>query len=458
MTQDLGNITLIPGIINTFSAPFSGVAGIIIGNESGFTCDIQMGVSSNRSLKPGTQDFFPINNGFNGVIIINPKSLLTTANLYPSQTIFFEAVGFHEGFDPSGYPMALPRNTTGSFAGTQQGYQFFFYTIASTVGKTKFILPSIPANFQTNPLTLYGSDAFSPNPQIPPLSGEMAQTTGGTETTQTMTPATSTSGWLEVASFTQASSPINANIPNPTGLGWSPGFLPPGATGIPAGNWSASIGLTYGLSATTSLTLRISTYNADTQKYTIIGTIPITGQAISTTRANFAFPATAMPAVPLPNDTYLYFDLFAKLTTNWATADNVTVFESNSGGKGLVNDVQINTPGINVPITGALNNGNILYTKQQSVYFGGIDIDVVQATAKTQIITNVTNIDPTTFTQVKGALLTWRYSVAIGANINAREHYFSNPFKSATGQQIEIDVFNDTGTETITGQIYYYVQ
>lgn len=455
MTVNLGSITLIAGVPNTFTTPSTGLAGILIGNDSGFTCAVQVGSNSPRNILPGSVDFFPVDSFYHGVIVINPSSTLSTAGLYPAQEMYFEAVGPHEGFNPAGYPMSLPRNTTGTFAGGQTAYRIYTFQLPQVSGTNVIALPPIAANTSIQPLTLYGNFVFTLHPSTAAL---LVLETGGSETNSVITPGSSTHGWLELTG-PNSTGTITASIPTtPSGKGFGANVLLFSNQGFPAGNWSASIGMTYGIAITVTVTMRVFTFNSNTNTYTLYGSLTTSGVNLSAIRTNVALPSTALPAIPIPSGSYLYIDIFALPTGSWNVADNINLFQGSNTTQGLANDVQINSPGMIVPASGSLINGNTLYTAQMSAYFGGIDLDVTLATNATQVQTRVLNLD-TNLTQINGVQqVGWNYAVAANGNLNMRERVFANPFKSANGEQLEVTVFQNTGTEVISGQIYYYVQ
>ncbi len=123
MSFPLGSLPLINGTKTSFNTPFTGLKGLIIGNESGLDCDVQMGPSGVRKkLYPGTIDFFEVRLGYQGVVLVNPTLGIQTGLLYPSSYLTFDMVGLNENIDISVFPMNLNRPMTAGTASPQKGF------------------------------------------------------------------------------------------------------------------------------------------------------------------------------------------------------------------------------------------------------------------------------------------------------------------------------------------------
>lgn len=113
MSVQLGNLAITSGVDATFQgAPSEGVKAILIGNESGLTVTITMesgGVQ--KTLYPSTLDWFNVNPGFSGNILIHPISILNNVSSWPASSLLFDAIGLNDPEEASMYPLALQRNT-----------------------------------------------------------------------------------------------------------------------------------------------------------------------------------------------------------------------------------------------------------------------------------------------------------------------------------------------------------
>lgn len=92
--------------------PF-GNAGVVVGNESGYTVIVAMeGTSTSQSLYPGTVDWFDIPpRGFTGIVTFQAQALLNNVSAWPGNFIQVDVFGANEARNSSAYPLALVRNT-----------------------------------------------------------------------------------------------------------------------------------------------------------------------------------------------------------------------------------------------------------------------------------------------------------------------------------------------------------
>lgn len=113
MSHTFGKVTIADGVQFLEDVGGTGLSGVVIGNESGLTCEVTMiGANLKRTLYPGTVDFFEVPGGrtWNGNLQIDPMAELTNASSYPGSYVRIDTFG--PGEKPTGtYPMALPRNT-----------------------------------------------------------------------------------------------------------------------------------------------------------------------------------------------------------------------------------------------------------------------------------------------------------------------------------------------------------
>ncbi len=111
MSHTFGKITIADGVRVLEDVGGTGLSGVLIGNESGLTCEVVLvGASVKRTLYPGTVDFFEVTRGttWNGNLQIDPMADLTNFSSYPGSYVRIDTFG--PGERPAGqYPMALPR-------------------------------------------------------------------------------------------------------------------------------------------------------------------------------------------------------------------------------------------------------------------------------------------------------------------------------------------------------------
>jgi len=118
MSNQYGKIDISSGKEVIEDVGGTGLSGVLIGNESGFTCKVTLtGAGIVRTLYPGTVDFFAIPDGvtWNGNVKIMPFADLNNTADWPGSYIYIDTFGPSER--PNGfYPMALPR--TGNIGNT----------------------------------------------------------------------------------------------------------------------------------------------------------------------------------------------------------------------------------------------------------------------------------------------------------------------------------------------------
>ena len=167
--------------------------------------------------------------------------------------------------------------------------------------------------------------------------------TGGTEATTTTTSPSdvSTTKWMEVLSQ-GGTGTDSASAPAPTSLGWISGTQLEGQT-IPAGNWSASIGISDNNAPTMDLEIVFSK-RASGGTFTTIGTITTTGQSIASTRTSVSFSATSMSAMSFATSDKLAVNVFSKSTSPGWLGDLVKIYLSNSSSSGVAGDLEVTTP------------------------------------------------------------------------------------------------------------------
>lgn len=113
MSNVYGKFDLSAGLQILENVGGSGLAGLIIGNESGLTLTVTLqGAGIQRTLYPSTVDFFAIPQGvsWSGNVQIDPVANLNNVSTWPGSYVQIDTVGSNE--QVSGiYPLSLPRNT-----------------------------------------------------------------------------------------------------------------------------------------------------------------------------------------------------------------------------------------------------------------------------------------------------------------------------------------------------------
>lgn len=133
MSSFLGQFAVAAGQDTPVPVAQGGLAGVLIGNESGLPLIVKVGSNYSRSLYPGVLDYFPIPSGnFSGEIILSAKTALGLNNTssWPSSYAQVDAVGAGEKITGV-YPMALPRavNNVNSNATAVTNFGFALGTI-----------------------------------------------------------------------------------------------------------------------------------------------------------------------------------------------------------------------------------------------------------------------------------------------------------------------------------------
>lgn len=192
-------------------------------------------------------------------------------------------------------------------------------------------------------LTLYGTNVAASTPST---ACKLATTTGGTEVTVlTTSPNDGTQNYMEVLS--QAGTGTDSSsLPAASGHGWTLDSNILDNQTIPAGNWSATVGLDD--SATFSnigMFLRFGKRSSG-GVVTPIGTLTLASQALGASRTTHTYIATSQIAMAFAVGDRLYVDKILKPAGagTWG-ADPVHIYVSSNGSAGVANDLQINTPG-----------------------------------------------------------------------------------------------------------------
>lgn len=180
---------------------------------------------------------------------------------------------------------------------------------------------------------------------------QMATTTGGAETSVSVTaPASGTNLYVELLAQGGSSSGT-ASLPAPTGKGWSINVQ--GNT-ILAGNWWSVFTLAKSGTSKSgaSLIVRWSRRTMDGVYYSI-GTSTLSSQTFSTSKTSYTTPIMTVnfPWQFVSNET-LYLDAFVfNASTAWAS-DVFTVYISNSATQGVANDGVTTAPAMIATPTG----------------------------------------------------------------------------------------------------------
>jgi hypothetical protein len=111
MSNQFGKIALVSGYQIIVDVGGTGLAGIVIGNESGLTCAVTLqGANVKKTLYPGTVDKFEVPKGrsWSGNLQIDPTSDLNNTSSWPSSHIYVDTYGVGETISGQ-YPMVLNR-------------------------------------------------------------------------------------------------------------------------------------------------------------------------------------------------------------------------------------------------------------------------------------------------------------------------------------------------------------
>lgn len=167
-------------------------------------------------------------------------------------------------------------------------------------------------------------------------SDQMSQTSGGAETSYTVTmPSSGTNSYVELLAQGGSSSGTSA-LPAPTGKGWSIALQ--GNT-IPSGSWSFAFTLAKSGTTKTGASLYVRAYRRTMDgTYYLIGSSTLTGQTYSTTKTVYITPSVNATLWQFIAGDTLYMDAFVfNGSTAWAS-DIFTVYVSNSATQGVYND------------------------------------------------------------------------------------------------------------------------
>jgi hypothetical protein len=111
MSNVYGKIPLVANTSTMINVGGSGLSGLVIGNDSGFTCLIELqGANTKRTLYAGMVDFVPVppNVNWTGNLLITPSSDLNNIQSWPASFLQIDTFGLGE--QPSGqYPINLNR-------------------------------------------------------------------------------------------------------------------------------------------------------------------------------------------------------------------------------------------------------------------------------------------------------------------------------------------------------------
>lgn len=202
------------------------------------------------------------------------------------------------------------------------------------------------------PLTLYGTNVAATTVTT---ACKLATALGGTEVTVlTTAPNDGTQNYMEVLSQAGTSTD-SASLPAPSFKGW---FLDSNLLDnqtIPAGNWSATVGLddSAGTFSNIGMFLRFGK-RSSAGVVTPIGTLTLVSQALVVSRTTYTYIATSQIAMAFAVGDRLYIDKILKPAGagTWG-ADTVHIYVSSNGSAGVANDLQINTPGYAPTSSGA---------------------------------------------------------------------------------------------------------
>lgn len=169
-----------------------------------------------------------------------------------------------------------------------------------------------------------------------PLSDQMSEVLGGTETSVSVTmPSSGTNAYVELLAQ-GGTATGNAALPAPTGRGWSLNLS--GST-ILSGYWSGAFTLAKSGTSKTGASLSVRWYRRTMDgTYYYIASAILSGQTFSTTKTTFTTPSAFAALWQFVSGDTLYMDAFVlNPVAAWAS-DVFTVYVSNSATQGVYND------------------------------------------------------------------------------------------------------------------------
>lgn len=214
----------------------------------------------------------------------------------------------------------------------------------------------------TTPLVLYATTTVS---SVLATANKLAAVAGSGSTNNNATTlcGNTSTGYGQMAAAANAGGWGNAGagygaIQAPNGAG----FYLEAATLLLAGqqfvlgNWTARIRAKASVGTLSAdLYLPVYKFNSVTLAYTLLFTVSLAGQTITTAATNFTFAATSEALAALVANESAYFECWANITANNTgnAAATVAITESTIDGKGSAASVTLTTPGYQLtPIIG----------------------------------------------------------------------------------------------------------
>lgn len=167
MSMPLGSVQITKNTPTFFRAPFTGMKGIIVTNQSGLTCDVTMdGGNVHKTLQPGIIDWFPVDLGFTGTFIIKPSAILMNSTSFTASNLTFDGVGLHDSETPNSYPiqMTVPAVTTTASGKPIFSAGFFFNPTSTLKQKLNVFNPANSGvNFTFHSARCYTTSSVAAN-------------------------------------------------------------------------------------------------------------------------------------------------------------------------------------------------------------------------------------------------------------------------------------------------------
>lgn len=206
-----------------------------------------------------------------------------------------------------------------------------------------------------NPLTLYGSNVADTGGAIT-TAAQLSATTGGTDVIASTKIGMAT-GFGEIVALGTTgvwlghSGAITDSACNPTGKGWLYDVTTLASQQIPGGNWTPTLYLRATTGApTVDMYVRAFAYDTSASTYTLIGTMVSTGHTLSASVTTYAFSATTIASFTFNSTQKLYIDCWFNISAaSSSSSANIAFHQSNNSSAGVAGEMQIVTPGYQVP-------------------------------------------------------------------------------------------------------------
>lgn len=200
----------------------------------------------------------------------------------------------------------------------------------------------------TTALTVYGGSTASTTIST---SYKLLGTVSGNSNTSNLISAPNDSTQKYSQLYPTGTMIDSVGIPAPVDKGWIYDSTVLEGKTIPAGNWSASTTIFLFSGSNITVTAIARAYKRSSGgAFTSIGTITVTGNALTTTPLAITFPSTSFSAVSFSTGDKLYTDIVLLPTTGTWSGQNMECNMPNSSTVGVTSGFNFVTPGYNTTI------------------------------------------------------------------------------------------------------------